>query len=83
LVWRGWKYLIQSDGRATREELHPLGDESRNLVRRKPRVLERMRAAYRASRDRSTAAPAPIERELSPPEQEQLRALGYGVDSGS
>jgi len=80
LVWRGWKYVVREAPGGPREWLYPLGDESHNRVQQHPRVLERMRARFRATQESLTTAPTPVEQELSAQERERLRALGYGAD---
>lgn len=70
----------ETDSKATAEELYRIGedpDERRNLARKKPKVVRKMRALADVYSARSASAPKREGAEVDAETHERLKALGY------
>lgn len=81
VVADGFKYTLSRSGEAAQEDLHRLGDESRNLAEEQPERLASFRRLLRVLQDQLPPQIGPSNRQ-TPTELEKarLRALGYAVD---
>jgi arylsulfatase len=81
VVADGFKYTLSRSGEAPQEDLHRLGDESRNLAGEQPERLASLRELLRALRDQLPPRIGPSKRQKpSDVEKARLRALGYVAD---
>jgi arylsulfatase len=81
VVADGFKYTLSRSAQPPREDLHRLGDESRNLVGEQPERLASLRALLRTLRDQLPPKIGPSKRQTpSEVEKARLRALGYIAD---
>ncbi len=77
----GFKYTLSQPGEAPQEDLHRLGDESRNLAGEQPERLASLRELLQALRDQMPPPIGPPKQQTpSDLEKARLRALGYVVD---
>jgi arylsulfatase A-like enzyme len=81
VVADGFKYTLSHSGEAPQEDLHRLGDESRNLAEEQPERLASLRELLRDLRDQLPPRLGSSNRQTpSDLEKAKLRALGYVVE---
>jgi len=81
VVADGFKYTLSRSGEAQQEDLHRLGDESRNLAGEQPERLASLRRLLRVLSDQMPPRIGSSKRQTpSDLEKARLRALGYVVD---
>jgi arylsulfatase len=81
VVANGFKYTLSQPGETPQEDLHRLGDESRNLAGEQPERLASLRELLRILRDELPPRIGPSKQQTpSDLEKARLRALGYVVD---